>query len=56
MNRKVSEGVNGGIDADVQATWASEIERRLAKIESGRARWLSIDEAIARMHRAVRGR
>ena len=53
---KLVESLDGDLDADSEASWATEIERRLAKIEAGQAKWLSGDEAIARMHRTARGR
>lgn len=52
---KLVESLDGELDTDAEAAWAAEIERRLAKIEAGQAKWLSKDEAIARMHRTVRG-
>lgn len=53
---RLVESLDASPDRDVPKTWASEIERRLAKIEAGQARWLSNDEAIARMRGALRGR
>ncbi len=52
---KLVESLDGNVDADAEDAWAVEIERRLAKITSGRANSLSMDDAIARMHRAARG-
>ncbi len=52
---KLVESLDGDVDADAEDAWAAEIERRLAKITSGRANSLSMDDAIARMHRAARG-
>jgi len=43
-------------ESEVSTAWAAEIERRLAKIDAGEARLLSMDEAIARLRRAARGR
>jgi putative addiction module component (TIGR02574 family) len=53
---RLVESLDGELDADAERAWATEIERRLAKIDSGQAKWLSMDDAVARMHRAARGR
>ena len=52
---KLVESLDGEVDADAEEAWAAEIERRLSKIDAGQAKWVSMDEAIARMHRATRG-
>jgi putative addiction module component (TIGR02574 family) len=51
---KLVESLDGALDPDAEVAWASEIERRLARIDAGQATSLSMDEAIARMHRATR--
>lgn len=38
-----------GEDRDVEAAWATEIERRIAEIESGEAETVSWEEARARI-------
>jgi putative addiction module component (TIGR02574 family) len=38
-----------GEDADVEAAWAVEIERRIAEVESGEAKTVSWEEARARI-------
>jgi hypothetical protein len=43
-------------ESEINAAWAAEIERRLEKIDAGKARLLSMDEAIARLRRAARAR
>jgi len=53
---KLVESLDGDCDPDAGTAWAAEIERRLAKIDAGQASSLSIDEALARMHRAARAR
>jgi putative addiction module component (TIGR02574 family) len=35
-------------DTEVEEAWAAEVERRIAEIESGRARLVPASEAIAR--------
>jgi putative addiction module component (TIGR02574 family) len=53
---KLVESLDGDLDPDAETAWAAEIERRLAKIDAGQASSLSMDEAIARLHRAARTR
>jgi putative addiction module component (TIGR02574 family) len=43
-------------DVVVEQAWALEIERRLARIEAGQAKLVSMDEAVMRLQRAARGR
>ncbi|HVS81517.1 MAG TPA: addiction module protein [Pyrinomonadaceae bacterium] len=38
-----------GKDADVEAAWAAEIERRIAEVESGEAETTSWEEARSRI-------
>ena len=38
-----------GEDADVEAAWAGEIERRISEVESGEAKTTSWEEARARI-------
>lgn len=38
-----------GEDRDVEATWAAEIERRIAEVEAGEAETVSWEEARARI-------
>jgi len=38
-----------GEDADVEAAWAAEIDRRIAEIESGEVETVSWEEARARV-------
>ena len=52
---RLVESLDGDIDAGAEDAWAVEIERRLAKIDAGQAKPLSMDDAIARLHRAARG-
>ena len=53
---KLVESLDGDIDADAEDAWAKEIERRLAKIDGRQAKLLSMDDAVARLHRAARQR
>lgn len=53
---KLVESLDGDADAGGEDAWADEIRQRLEKIEAGQTKWLSKDDAIARMHLAARGR
>jgi len=50
------DSLDGDVDPDAEDAWSVEIERRLAKIEAGEAKLVPMDEAVARLHRAARGR
>jgi putative addiction module component (TIGR02574 family) len=54
--QKLVESLDGEPDPHAEAAWAAEIERRLARIDAGQASSLSMDEALARLHRAARAR
>ena len=53
---RLVQSLDGDLDPDAETTWVTEIERRLARIEAGQASKISMEEAIARMHRAAHGR
>jgi putative addiction module component (TIGR02574 family) len=53
---RLIESLDGADDGDAEEAWRLEIERRLARIAAGQASAVSIDAAVARMHRAARGR
>jgi putative addiction module component (TIGR02574 family) len=52
---KLVESLEGSVDADAEDAWAAEIERRLARHDAGTAKVLTLDDAVARLHRAARG-
>jgi putative addiction module component (TIGR02574 family) len=56
LAEKLVQSLEGELDPSAESAWASEIERRLAKIDAGQASALSMEEAIARMRRAAYGR
>ena len=55
LAEKLVESLDGDVSADAEDAWAAEIERRLAKIDAGQAKLLSMEDAVARLHRAARG-
>jgi putative addiction module component (TIGR02574 family) len=48
-------GLDEGEDADVEAAWGVEIERRIAEVESGEAKTVSWEEARARIKSSLAG-
>jgi putative addiction module component (TIGR02574 family) len=53
---RLVESLDGEVDPDAEGAWASEIERRLARIDAGQAKLMSMDEAVAGLRRAARTR
>ncbi len=41
-------------DHDIEEAWAVEVERRIEEIESGRAKLISVSEAISRARAAIK--
>lgn len=39
---------HGGVDPSIEAAWKSEIDRRLAEMESGKVKGVSLEESLAR--------
>lgn len=52
---KLLASLDGDVDADSETAWAAEIESRLARIEAGQAKTVSMDEALVRLQRIARG-
>jgi putative addiction module component (TIGR02574 family) len=48
------ESLHGEPDADAEAAWDAEIERRVAEIESGAVRLISAEEVHAEARRLIR--
>ena len=42
---------HGGMEADVNSEWKSEIGRRIEDIQSGRAAGIPLDESLARIRK-----
>jgi hypothetical protein len=51
---KLLASLDGEVDAEAESEWGAEIERRLARIESGQMKSVSINESLARLHRIAR--
>jgi putative addiction module component (TIGR02574 family) len=47
------QSLHADLDPNAESAWASEIERRLARIDAGQASAIPMEEAVARMRRAV---
>lgn len=52
---KLLASLDGEVDANAEAEWGAEIERRLARIEAGQSKAISMGESVARLHRIARG-
>lgn len=53
LAEKLVESLGAGVDPGAEEAWTAEIQRRLARIEAGQARGISMREAVARLHRAT---
>jgi putative addiction module component (TIGR02574 family) len=54
LAEKLVQSLDREVDPDVEEAWAAEIERRLARIDAGQAKTVTMSEAIARLHQAAR--
>jgi putative addiction module component (TIGR02574 family) len=52
---KLVASLDGETDPAAEAAWAEEIERRLARIEAGQSKSVTMDESLSRLHRIARG-
>ena len=55
LAEKLVDSLDQAIDPAAEDAWAAEIERRLARIDAGQAKWLTLDDAVTRLYRAARG-
>ena len=53
LAEKLAASLDADVDPGAEDAWAAEIQRRLARIEAGQAKSISLSEAFVRMHRAV---
>jgi putative addiction module component (TIGR02574 family) len=42
---------HGGIEPELEATWKSEIDRRIEEIEAGKVQGIPVDESLARIRK-----
>ncbi len=54
LAEELLESLQGETDADAEAAWDREIDRRVAEIESGAARLVPADEVHAEARRLIR--
>jgi len=54
LAEQLVQSLDRDIDPDVEEAWGAEIERRLARIDAGQSRTVTMTEAIARLHQAAR--
>lgn len=43
----------GGIESEVEASWKTEIQRRVAEIKSGEVRGVPLEESLARARKIL---
>ena len=53
LAEKLVESLGAGIEPGAEEAWTIEIQARLARIEAGQAKSISMREAVARLHRAA---
>jgi putative addiction module component (TIGR02574 family) len=53
--QRLLESLDGSPDDGAEAAWASEISRRLERIDKGEAKAMPMDESLARLNSAARG-
>lgn len=51
----IERNIDLGKDADLEAAWASEIERRIDEIESGKAETVSWEKSRTQIRRQLEG-
>ena len=56
LAEKLVESLDASVDPGAEEAWTAEIQRRLARIEAGQAKSVSMSEAVARLHRAAHER
>lgn len=54
LAEELLESLQGDADADAEAAWDREIERRVAEIESGAVRLIPAEEVHAEARRLIR--
>jgi len=54
LAEELIESLGGEADADAEAAWSREIERRVAEIESGSVRLIPAEEVHAEARRLIR--
>jgi putative addiction module component (TIGR02574 family) len=42
---------HGGIEPEFEAAWKTEIDRRIAEIESGKVQGIPVEQSLARMRK-----
>jgi putative addiction module component (TIGR02574 family) len=44
---------HGGIEPGIEAAWKTEIDRRMAEIETGKVRGIPVEESLARIRKSL---
>jgi len=54
LAEQLIQSLDREVDPDVEEAWSAEIERRLARIDAGQSKAVTMGEAIARLQQAAR--
>jgi putative addiction module component (TIGR02574 family) len=44
---------HGGIEAEIEAAWKTEIDRRMAEIDAGKVQGIPAEESLARIRKSL---
>jgi putative addiction module component (TIGR02574 family) len=56
LAEKLVQSLDEEVEPEAAQAWGTEIERRLARHDAGEGKTLTMEESLARLHRAARGR
>lgn len=54
LAEQLVQSLDREVDPDVEEAWSAEIERRLAKVDAGQSKTVTMSEAVARLQQAAR--
>jgi len=54
LAEQLVQSLDRDLDPDAEEAWSAEIERRLARIDAGTSKTVTMGEAIARLQHAAR--
>ena len=55
LAEKLVQSLDRDVEPDAEEAWAAEIERRLARIDAGQSKTVTMNDAISRLQQAARG-
>ena len=54
LAEQLVQSLDREVDPDVEEAWSAEIERRLARVDAGQSKTVTMSEAVARLQQAAR--